>query len=75
MHIKHTIWAFLLGIAALLLNAELDVQALLLVWVILPLVIKLSCDNTIISNDLIIYKKTNREYGLKKLARKVMNYK
>ena len=36
---------FLLGIAALLLNAGLDAQVLPLFWLILPLVIKLSFDN------------------------------
>ena len=36
---------FLLGIAALLLNAGLVAQVLPLFWLILPLVIKLSFDN------------------------------
>ena len=36
---------FLLGIAALLLNAGLDAQVLPLFWLVLPLVIKLSFDN------------------------------
>ncbi len=35
----------LLGIAALLLNAGLDVQELPLFWLILPLIIKIGLDN------------------------------
>ena len=48
---------FLLGIAALLLNAGLDAQVLPLFWLILPLLIKTSFDNITIKNDLIINKK------------------
>ena len=47
---------FLLGTAALLLNAGLDAQVLPLFWLILPLVIKLSFDNITRKNDLPINK-------------------
>ena len=49
---------FLLGIAALLLNAGLDAQVLPLFWLILPLVIKLSFDNITRMKALIINTKT-----------------
>ena len=49
---------FLLGIAALLLNAGLGAQVLPLFWLILPLVIKLSFDNITRKKALLINKKT-----------------
>ena len=56
---------FLLGIAALLLNAGLDAQVLPLFWLILPLAFKLSLDNISKQQSLLINKKVNRSYGLK----------
>ena len=52
------ICVFLLGIAALLLNAGLDAQVLPLFWLILPLVIKLSFDNITRKKVLLFDKKT-----------------
>ena len=48
---------FLLGIAALLLNAGLDAQVLPLFWLILPFVIKLSFDNITTKKGFLINKK------------------
>ena len=59
---------FLLGIAALLLNAGLDAQALPLFWLILPLVIKLIVDNITRKKSHLVNKKQNRGYGREKLS-------